>query len=142
MYILHYWVFFLKLKSYFTEMEDLVSQTCLTITFFSVETSKGQFWIGIDTKIIKKRFAIFINIEPLKKASKLQRLDISTELGKKKIYIYIYIYTTTYCFIFITSFSFGFLGGWVFPNVVDTWTLSLGSSFESVARVASTSSML
>ena len=79
----------------------------------------------------------------MKKASRLQKVDMITELGNKQ--------TkrkrkqkerATYCFIFITSFSFGFLEGWVSAAVVDTWALSLGSSFGGMARVANTSSML
>jgi len=40
-------------------------------------------WININIKRIRERLAIFINIEPLKKASRLQKIDMITELRNK-----------------------------------------------------------
>ena len=56
---------------------------------------------------MKERLVVFINIKPLKKEIRLQKVDMITELGnknnkRKK--------GTTYGFIFITSLSFGSLG--------------------------------
>ena len=60
---------------------------------------------------MKEILAVFININPLKKEIRLQKVDMITELGnknnkrkrkRKK--------GTTYGFIFITSLSFGSLG--------------------------------
>ena len=83
----------------------------------------------------------------MKKASRLQKVDMITELGnkqtkKKRKRKRKQKEGATYCFISITSFSFGFLEGWVSAAVVDTWALSLGSSFGGMVRVANTSSML
>ena len=65
---------------------------------------------------MKERLAVFININPLKKEIRLQKVDMITELGnknnkRKK--------GTTYGFIFITSLSFGFLGDRVEAVVVE-----------------------
>ena len=65
---------------------------------------------------MKERLVVFINIKPLKKEIRLQKVDMIIELGnknnkRKK--------GTTYGFIFITSLSFGFLGDRVEAVVVE-----------------------
>ena len=65
---------------------------------------------------MKERLAVFINIKPLKKGIRLQKVDMIIEFGnknnkRKK--------GTTYGFIFITSLSFGFLGDRVEAVVVE-----------------------
>ena len=68
---------------------------------------------------MKERLAVFININPLKKEIRLQKVDMITELGNKNNKTKKKKKGTTYGFIFITSLSFGFLGDWVEAVVVE-----------------------
>ena len=83
----------------------------------SVEWNRDFVWISVSITSIKERLIVFINIKPMKKASRLQKVDMITELGnknqkkeKRK--------KTIYDFIFITSLSFGFLGDWAVVAMV------------------------
>ena len=59
---------------------------------------------------MKERLAVFINIKPLKKEIRLQKVDMIIEFGNKNNKRKKKKKGTTYGFIFITSLSFGFLG--------------------------------
>ena len=116
-------------KSSYTSLSHLLS----------VEWNRDYVWININITSMKERLVVFINIKPLKKEIRLQKVDMITELGnknnkRKK--------GTTYGFIFITSLSFGFLGDRVEAVVVEAWPLPWSSSFEGMGKVASTISIL
>ena len=49
----------------------------------SVEWNKDYVWINISITSIKERLVAFININPLKNASRLQKVDMITEFGNK-----------------------------------------------------------